>query len=159
MWQKSKNFCFTSLNGLLKTVEEADDLSNSDKVKSTVTGSESQMGTSGILLIAISPTSIFASFNNFLQHIPKESVAESLFAYRCWYLGLNTTSCAGFPGLAFSLMVYCRANFSLRISNGGSWASTYKLSTGEERNAPKLRRRPWLWTGASLANAVSEADP
>ena len=80
MWQKSKYFCFTSLNRLLKTVEEVDDLSNSDKVKSTLTGSESQMGTSGILLIAIYPTSIFASFNNFLQYIPKESVAESLFA-------------------------------------------------------------------------------
>ena len=79
MWQKSKYFCFTSLNRLLKTVE-VDDLSNLDKVKSTVTGSESQMGTSGILLIAIPPTSIFASFNNFLQYIPKESVAESLFA-------------------------------------------------------------------------------
>ena len=41
MWQKSKYFCFTSLNRLLKTVQEVDDLSNSDKVKSTVTGSES----------------------------------------------------------------------------------------------------------------------
>ena len=80
MWQNSKYFCFTSLNLLLKTVEEVDDLSNSDKVKSTETGSESQMGTSGILLIAISPTSVFASFNSFLQYIPKESVAESLFA-------------------------------------------------------------------------------
>ena len=38
------------------------------------------METSGVLLIAISPTFIFASFNNFLQYIPKESVAESLFA-------------------------------------------------------------------------------
>ena len=89
MWQKFKYFCFTSLNRLLKTVE-VDDLSNSDKVKSTVTGSESQMRTSGILLIAISPTSIFAFFNNFLQCIPKESVADSLSAYRIWYLGLNT---------------------------------------------------------------------
>ena len=44
-------------------------------------------------------------------------------------------------------------------SNGGSWASTYKLSTGEERNAPRLRRSAWLWTGSSLANAVLEADP
>ena len=149
MWQKSKYFCFTSLNRLLKTVEEVDDLSNSDKVKSTVIGSESQMGTSGILLIAISPTSIFVFFNNFLQCIPKESVADSLSAYRIWYLGLNTTSYAGFPELAFSLRIYCRAYFSLRISNGGSWASTYKLSTGEERNAPRLRRRPWLWTGSS----------
>ena len=25
--------------------------------------------------------------------------------------------------------------------------------------APRLRRRPWLWTGSSLANAVLEADP
>ena len=67
MWQKkSKYFCLSSLNWLLKTVE-VDDLSNSDKVKSTVTGSEFQMGTSGILLIAISPTSIFAFFNSFLQ--------------------------------------------------------------------------------------------
>ena len=44
MWQKPKYFCFTSLNRLLKTVEKVDDLSNSDKVKSTVTGLESQMG-------------------------------------------------------------------------------------------------------------------
>ena len=79
MWQKSKYFCFTSLKRLLKTVEEVDDLSNSDKVKSTVTGSESQMGTSGILLIAI-PQHIFALFDNFLQCIPKESVADSLSA-------------------------------------------------------------------------------
>ena len=78
MWQKSKYFCLTSLNRLFKTVEEVEDLSNSDKVKSTVAGSESQMGTSGILLIAISPTSNFASFNNFLQFIQKESVAESV---------------------------------------------------------------------------------
>ena len=83
MWQKSKYFCFTSLKRLLKTVE-VDDLSNSDKVKSTVTGSESQTGTSGILLIAISPTSIFAFFNNFLQCIPKESMADYLSAYRIW---------------------------------------------------------------------------
>ena len=78
MSQKSKYFCFTSVNRLLKTVEEVDDLSNSDKVKSTVTGSESPMGTPGILLIAISPTPIFAFFNDFLQSIPKESVADSL---------------------------------------------------------------------------------
>ena len=82
MWQKSKYFWLTSLNRLLKTVEDLDDLSNSDKGKSTVTGSESQMGTSGLLLRAISLTSIFASFNNFLQCIPKESVADSLFLYR-----------------------------------------------------------------------------
>ena len=70
MWQKPKYFWFTSLNRLLKTVEHLDDLSNSDKGKSTVTGSESQMGTSGLLLRAISLTYIFASFNNFLQCIP-----------------------------------------------------------------------------------------
>ena len=34
-----------------------------------------------------------------------------------------------------------------------------RLSTGEERNAPRLRRRPWLWTASSLANAVLEANP
>ena len=71
MWQKSRYFCLTSLNQLLKTVEVVDDLSNSDNVKSIVTGSESQMGTSWILLMAISKTSIFASFNNFLQYIKK----------------------------------------------------------------------------------------
>ena len=54
-WQQSKYFCFNPLNRLLKTVEEVDDLSNSDRVKSTVTSSESQKGTTGILLIAISP--------------------------------------------------------------------------------------------------------
>ena len=65
------------IKSTIKTAEEVDDLSNSDQVKSTVTGSESQLGTSGILLIAISPTSNFASFSNFLQYFPKESVAES----------------------------------------------------------------------------------
>ena len=158
MWQKSEYFCLNSLNRLLKIVE-VDDLSNSDKVKSTETGLESQIGTSGILLIAISPTSIFASFNNFLQCIPKESVADSLSLYSSWYLGFNTTSQAGFSGLALSLRTYWKANLSQRFSNGGSWASTYKLSTGEERKAPRLRRRPWLWTGSSLANAVLEAGP
>ena len=77
MWQKSEYFCLNSLNQLLKIIDEVDDLSNSDKVKSTVTGLEFQIGTSGILLIAISSTSIFAFFNSFLQCIPKESVADS----------------------------------------------------------------------------------
>ena len=92
MWQKSEYFCLNSLNRLLEIVEAVDDLSNSDKVKSTVTGSEFHIGTSGILLIAISPTSIFSSFNNFVQCIPKESVADSLFLCSSWCLGLNTTS-------------------------------------------------------------------
>ena len=48
-------FCLNSLNRLIKIVQEVDDLSNSDKVKSTVTGLESQIGTSGILLIAKCP--------------------------------------------------------------------------------------------------------
>ena len=41
-------------------MQEVDDLSNSDNVKSTVIGSESQMDTSGILLIANFLTSIIA---------------------------------------------------------------------------------------------------
>ena len=92
MWRKLEYFSLNSLNRLLKTVEEVDDLSNSDKVKSTVTGLESQIEPSGILLIEISPTSIFASFNNFLQCIPKESEADYLFMYRLWCSVLNATS-------------------------------------------------------------------
>ena len=159
MWQKSKYLCYTSLNRLLKTVEEVDDLSNSGEVKSTVTRSESQMGTSGILLIAISPTSIFA----FLI-ISYSVFQRNLWLILCLHIEFGIWDQTqhhklDFLGLAFSLRIYCRANFSLRISNGGSWASAYKLSTVEERNGPRLRRRPWLWTGTSFANVVLEADP
>ena len=85
MSQKSEYFCFNSLNWLFKTAEEVDDLLNSDKVKSTERGLESRMGTSGILLIAISLIYFFAFLNDFLQCIRKEFVADSLSVYRLWY--------------------------------------------------------------------------
>ena len=71
MWQKSKYFCLTSFNRLLKTVE-VDDLSNSDKVRSIIIVSESQMETSGILLIDISPASLLSliiSYNVFQRNL------------------------------------------------------------------------------------------
>ena len=109
-----------NLLALFLSLEEVDDLSNSDQVKSTVTSSETQMGTPGILLIAISPTSIFASFDNILQCIPKEPVAACFLLCRSGCLGENTTSYAGFSGLAFNLRIYYKTNFFPRIFNGGA---------------------------------------
>ena len=49
---------------------------------------------------------------------------------------------AGIRWLATSLIAYWRESFSLRKYNDGSSASTYKLVTGEVRNAPKAKRSP-----------------
>ena len=49
---------------------------------------------------------------------------------------------AGLRWLAASLIAYWRESFSLRKYNDGSSASTYKLVTGEIRNAPKAKRSP-----------------
>ena len=43
---------------------------------------------------------------------------------------------AGLRWLAISLIAYWRESFSLRQHNESSSASTYKLVTGEVRNAP-----------------------
>ena len=50
------------------------------------------MGTSEILLLAISLISISVYFNNFLECVPNEFVADSLPAYRFWYVGLTTSA-------------------------------------------------------------------
>ena len=45
------------------------------------------------------------------------------------------------------------------MNNGGSYASTYKVSTGEERNCPRLGRNRSVWIESSLANDVLGAGP
>ena len=45
-------------------------------------------------------------------------------------------------GLDISLTHYCRDRRVLLMSNGGSFASIYKLCTGDERKAPKHNRKP-----------------
>ena len=50
----------------------------------------------------------------------------------------------------FSFTMYCNVSLSLRKSCGGSFASTYKLSPGDVRKAPRHSRRPW-WCIASSA--------
>ena len=57
--------------------------------------------------------------------------------------GGKVTLKVGFDELAASLMAYCRASFSLRRYNNGSSASTYRLSTGDVRKAPRASRSPW----------------
>ena len=85
MWQKSGYFCLDALNRLLKTVE-VDDLSNSDKVKSTVTSLESEIWTWGILLMAISPTSMAISANSpFTGVPPKKSTTRPIWLNGLYY--------------------------------------------------------------------------
>ena len=55
---------------------------------------------------------------------------------------MKKQSNAGLSTFAFSFTIYCSVRLSLRISSGGSFASTYKLSTGEVRKAPRHSPRP-----------------
>ena len=51
---------------------------------------------------------------------------------------------AGFASLDTSLIQYCKDIRVLLIPNGGSFASMYKLCTGDVQKAPKHNRNPWL---------------
>ena len=68
------------------------------------------------------------------------------------YLLSNTALCAGCFGNDFILVAYCRDSFARLAPKQGSCASTYKLSTGEVRNAPRqsLSLSPWLCMGSSI---------
>ena len=68
---------------------------------------------------------------------PNGLIAVGLRSYSSKNCGENVTLKAGLDGLAASLIAYWRESFSLRKVNDGSSASTYKLVTGEVRNAPK----------------------
>ena len=58
------------------------------------------------------------------------------------YFGGKVTSWAGLDGFSASLIAYCKENFSLRVVNDGSSASTYRLATGEVLKAPRAYLRP-----------------
>ena len=73
---------------------------------------------------------------------PKGFIALGLCSLSSRNCGENVTLKAGLRWLAASLIAYWRESFSLRKYNDGSSASTYKLVTGEVRNAPKAKRSP-----------------
>ena len=54
----------------------------------------------------------------------------------------SAQSHVGFEGKAFNLVRYCKPSLIRRLYSEGSFASTYKLSTGEVRKAPSASRKP-----------------
>ena len=53
-------------------------------------------------------------------------------------------------GNDFILVAYCRDNLARLAPKLDSCASTYKLSTGEVRNAPRQSLSPWMCMGSSI---------
>jgi hypothetical protein len=62
--------------------------------------------------------------------------------HRNLYQKLKTQSYAGFEEQAFNFVAYCIPSLIRLFSREGSFASTYKLSTGDVLNAPSESRNP-----------------
>ena len=85
----------------------------------------------------MSESSMLEAVKNCLIRRPKVRIAFGLASNNFIYLLSNTVLCAGCFGNDFILEAYCRDSFARLAPKQGSCASTYKLSTGEVRNAPR----------------------
>ena len=88
--------------------------------------------------------------NQCLIRRPKVRIALGLASNNFIYLLSNTALCAGCFGNDFILVAYCRDNLAHLSPKLGSCASTYKLSIGEVRNAPRQSLSPWSCMGFSI---------
>ena len=79
--------------------------------------------------------SMLEAVKNCLIQRPKVRIARGLASNNSIYLLSNTALCAGCFGNVFILVAYCRDSFARLAPKLGSCASTYRLSTGEVRNA------------------------
>ena len=96
----------------------------------------------------MSESSMLEAVKNRLIRRPKVRIA--LASNNFVYLLSNTALCAGCFGNDFILEAYCRDSFARLAPKQGSCAQTYKLSTGEVRNAPGQSLSPWLCMGSSI---------
>ena len=96
----------------------------------------------------MSESSMLKAVKNCLIRRPKVRIALGLVSNNFIYLLSHTTLCAGCFGNDFTLEAYCRDSFARLAPKQGSCASTYKLSTGEVRNAPRQSLIPWLCMGS-----------
>ena len=122
-------------------------------------------------------STIFSVTNLFLTNVhirsrPSQSHRSIfLFFRRCawvwlgllsnWVLNfeLKTALYAGLFVFALSLRQYCKASFLRLRASGGSVAWTHKLTAGEVLNAPKLKRKAWLWMGSRILRYEGLAEP
>ena len=72
---------------------------------------------------------------------------------------VKINSGAGYDGLAASIMEYCRESISMCEYNYGLPASTNRLTTGEDLNAPKANLRSWLYIGIGMCRYNFLAEP
>ena len=98
----------------------------------------------------MSESSMLEAVKNCLIRRPKVRIAFGLASNNFIYLLSNTALCAGCFGNDFILEAYCRDSFARLAPKQGSSASTYKLTTGEVRNAPRQSLSPWLCMGSSI---------
>ena len=98
----------------------------------------------------MSEKSMLEAVKNCLIRRPKVGIAFGLASNNFIYVLSNTALCTGWFGNDFILVAYCRDSFARLAPKLGSCASTYKLSTGEVRNAPRQSLSPWLCMGSSI---------
>ena len=102
-----------------------------------------QGGVCGKMLSCILFSGIFDSCRVNITRRPKGFIVFS-FLSKCWlYFGLKVQSWAGLDGQDFSFVEYWRASFSRLSVRGGSSASVYRLSIGEELYASRASLSPW----------------
>ena len=97
----------------------------------------------------MSESLMLETVKNCLIRRPKVRIALGLTSNNFLYLLSNTALCAGCFGNDFILEAYCRHSFARLASKQRSCASTYKVSTGEVRNAPRQNLSPW-WCMESI---------
>ena len=90
----------------------------------------------------MSEQSMLEAVKNCLIRMPKVRIALGLASHNFIYVLSNTPLCAGWFSNEFVLVAYCRDRFACLAPKLGSCASTYKLSTGEVRNAPRQSLSP-----------------
>ena len=93
---------------------------------------------------------MLGAVKNCLIRRPKVRIALGLASNNFIYVLSNTALCAGCFGNYFILVAYCIDNLARLAPKLGLCASTYKLSTGEFRNAPRQSLSPWLCMGSSI---------
>ena len=98
----------------------------------------------------MSDSSMLEAVKDCLIRRPKVRIAFGLASNNFIYLLSNTALCAGYFRNDFILEAYCRDSFAHLAPKQVSCAPTYKLSTGEVRNAPRHSLSPWLCMGSSI---------
>ena len=119
----------------------------------------------GMLYLSMYSNSILASCRCCFIRKPNGLIAFGLLSNRCWFWLVKSIYLVylwfiyGLLWLVYHFIAYCIESLSLLISRDICPDSTYRLSTGDVRKAPRHNRNAWVWIVSSDIKSKGLAEP